>query len=112
MRYRIVQRRIVELDQSKHYSEEYLELHRQLHPDESKVVWQGDRDKKFGENFLRNPAWHTDRDWPRTEWCGWVCYSYRLERFDAETQTWQYINHVEPVYEWDGLVDPAHWPPA
>lgn len=97
MQYRIVQRRVVELSPSKDYSEEEVEAHRRLHPDTSNVVWEGEQDENFGEKFFRDPKWHTSKDWPRTAQSGWVSYSYRLERYDEETQTWQDICHVEPV---------------
>lgn len=98
MRYRVVQRRIVELDESKDYSAEQLEAHRRANPEVSRVVWQGDRNMNFGEKFLQDPKWHTDdQDLPCDDGTGWVSYYYRLERYDGETRTWQFVCHVEPV---------------
>ncbi len=101
MYYRVVRVSITELDESKDYSKEDLELHRTFNPGTSKVVWRGNHDKEFGERFLRDPSWSTHEDWSdgdSEQGHGWVSSSYQLERLSEETKKWQLICHVQPVF--------------
>jgi len=97
MKYRIVQTRVVEIDEAKDYTEKELRDHRRANPTTTKVVWHGDREENFEKRFSEDRRWPTGAHWPTSSRSGWVCYSYALERLDEISQNWRLICFVTPV---------------
>jgi hypothetical protein len=97
VRYRIVQTRIRNYDESKYNETDEKPEHPT--PNTMEVVARFKSDETYAQRMRANPVWNCSYGsgpWPETEENGWITYSYHLEGFNVISKKWEHICYVDP----------------